>query len=212
LLPLLNIIATGLPALWLIHMGIRGLNPGSPRRQWGAFASGLVLSPVIILILELLALVGFAVLAIIWAALNPNITSQLNSLIFRLQNSATNPDAILRILLPYLLYPGILFVAFAFISVIVPIIEEALKPIGVWFQAGQKLTPAQGFAYGVLCGAGFGLFENLGNTSGGGEAWAILVATRITTFLPLVWLAGHWLPPGVRNVIFGLAPHMPLLS
>jgi hypothetical protein len=183
LLPLLNIIATGLPALWLIHMGIRGLNPGSPRRQWGAFASGLVLSPVIILILELLALVGFAVLAIIWAALNPNITSQLNSLIFRLQNSATNPDAILRILLPYLLYPGILFVAFAFISVIVPIIEEALKPIGVWFQAGQKLTPAQGFAYGVLCGAGFGLFENLGNTSGGGEAWAILVATRITTLL-----------------------------
>jgi hypothetical protein len=76
-----------------------------------------------------------------------------------------------------------LFIAFAFISVIVPLIEEALKPIGVWFLAGQKLNPTQGFAFGVLCGVGFGLFENLGNTSAGGEMWAVLASTRITTLL-----------------------------
>jgi len=182
-LPILNIIANGLPAFWLVYIGIRGLNPGSPRRQWGVFASGLVLSPAIILIMELLALIGYGVLAMLWSVFNPSITSQLQVLILRLQSAAPNQDAILRILLPFLLRPGILFAAFAFISVIVPIIEEALKPIGVWFLAGQKLIPAQGFALGVLCGAGFGLFENLGNTSGGSEAWAILVSTRITTLL-----------------------------
>ena len=183
LLPPLNIIATGLPALWLVYIGTRGLIAGLPRRRWGVFATGLVLSPMIILVLELLVLVGIGVLAILWAVLDPSISNQLNSLVFRLQNSAPNMDAILRILLPFLLHPGILFIAFAFVSVIVPLIEEALKPIGVWFLAGQKLTPAQGFGYGILSGAGFGLFENLGNTSGGGEAWAILASTRITTLL-----------------------------
>jgi len=183
LLPPLNIIATGLPALWLVYIGTRGLIAGLPRRRWGVFASGLVLSPLIILVLELLVLVGIGLLAILWAVLDPNISNQLNSLVFRLQNSAPNMDAILRILLPFLLHPGILFITFAFVSVIVPLIEEALKPIGVWFLAGQKLTPSQGFAYGILSGAGFGLFENLGNTSGGGEAWAILASTRITTLL-----------------------------
>jgi hypothetical protein len=182
-LPLLNIIANGLPTFWLIYIGIRGLNPGSPRRQWGVFASGLVISPAIILVMELLALIGYGILAILWAMFNPSITSQLQVLTTRLQSAAPNQDAIIRILLPFLLRPGILFAAFAFISVIVPLIEEALKPIGVWFLAGQKLTPAQGFAFGVLCGAGFGLFENLGNTSGGGESWAILASTRITTLL-----------------------------
>jgi hypothetical protein len=182
-LPLLNIIANGLPAFWLVYIGTRGLNPGSPRRQWGIFATGLVVSPAVILVIELFALIGYGGLALLWAVFNPSISSQLQVLIFRLQNAAPNQDAIFRILLPILLRPGILFAAFAFISVIVPIIEEALKPIGVWFLAGQKLTPAQGFAFGVLCGAGFGLFENLGNTSGVSDAWAILASTRITTLL-----------------------------
>jgi hypothetical protein len=69
-------------------------------------------------------------------------------------------------------------------------IEEILKPLGVWFLAGQKLTPTQGFVFGILSGAGFGLFENLGNTSSGGAAWAILASTRISTLLLHCFTAG----------------------
>ena len=183
LLPLINIIVNGLTAFWVVYMGIRGLKPGPPKRVWGVFASGLVLGPSIILILELYALIGFGILAFLWAAITPAVSSQLQNLIFRFQNLPSNPDAILQSLLPFLLNPGILFIVFSFVSVIVPIIEEALKPIGVWFLAGKNLNPAQGFAFGVLCGAGFGLFENLGNTSIAGETWALLVSTRITTLL-----------------------------
>jgi hypothetical protein len=111
------------------------------------------------------------------------MSSQLNNLIFRLQTVGPNQEAILRILLPLLSHPGILFVGFALISVIIPLIEETFKPIGVWFLVGQKLTPAQGFAFGILSGAGFGLFENLGNTSGSGEAWVLVASTRISTLL-----------------------------
>jgi hypothetical protein len=85
---------------------------------------------------------------------------------------------------------GVLFLSFAFISVLVPLVEESLKPIGVWFLAGQKITPAMGFGYGVISGAGFGLFENLGNTSAGGDTWALLAATRITTLLLHCFTAG----------------------
>jgi hypothetical protein len=47
-----------------------------------------------------------------------------------------------------------------------------------------------GFGYGVISGAGFGLFENLGNTSGGGETWALIAAARITTLLLHCFTAG----------------------
>jgi len=183
LLPLINIIVNGLTAFWVVYIGIRGLKPGPPKRVWGVFASGLVLGPSIILVLELFTLIGFGILAFLWAAINPAVSSQLQNLIFRFQNLPSDPDAILQSLLPFLLNPGILFIVFSFVSVLVPIIEEALKPIGVWFLAGKILNPAQGFAFGVLCGAGFGLFENLGNTSIGGETWALLVSSRIITLL-----------------------------
>jgi hypothetical protein len=190
LLPPLNIIATGLPALWVIYIGSRGLISGAPRRQWGAFASGLVLGPIIILVLELLLLVGIGILAILWITFNPSLSNQLNGIVVRLQHAAPSTDAVLKILLPLLVNPGIIFLLFTFISVLVPMLEEVFKPIGVWFMAGQKLTPAQGFGYGVLSGAGFGLFENLGNTSGGGAEWALLASSRISTLLLHSFTAG----------------------
>jgi len=190
LLPPLNIIATGLPALWLVYIGTRGLIPGFPRRQWGVFASGLVLGPVIILVLELILLIVVGILALLWVMLDPSLANQLSGLVFHLQSVAPNTDAIIKILVPFLLNPGVLFLVFAFISVLVPMLEEALKPLGVWFLFGQKITPAQGFGYGVLSGAGFGLFENLGNTSSGSEAWALLASTRISTLLLHCFTAG----------------------
>lgn len=190
LLPPLNIIATGLPALWLIYIGTHGLIPGFPRRQWGVFATGLVLGPLIILVLELVLLVGMGIFALLWVMTDPGLSNQLNGLVYRLQSAAPNTDAILKILLPFLVNPGVLFLGFTFISLLVPMLEEALKPLGVWFLYRQKITPAQGFGYGVLSGAGFGLFENLGNTSSGGETWALLASARISTLLLHCFTAG----------------------
>ncbi len=190
LLPPLNVIATGLPALWLVYVGTRGLIPGAPRRRWGVFASGLVLGPVIILVLELILLAVVGILALAWVMLNPSLASQLNVLAIRLRSAGPNLDSILQVITPFLLNPGIIFLAFAFISVLVPLLEELFKPLGVWFLAGQKIIPAQGFGYGVLCGAGFGLFENLGNTSGGAADWALLVSSRISTLLLHSFTAG----------------------
>ncbi len=190
LLPPLNIIATGLPTLWLIYIGTRGLLPAYPRYKWGVFASGLVLGPLIILILELILLVGIGILAILWIMVNPSLAPQLNNLILNLEHAGSDTNAILDALTPFIFNPGIIFLGFATVSVLIPIIEETFKPIGVWFTAGTAIIPAQGFAFGILSGAGFGLFENLGNTSSGGEAWALLAASRISTLLLHSFTAG----------------------
>jgi len=189
-LPPLNIIATGLPALWVIYIGTHGLFLGSPRRQWGVFASGLVLGPLIILILELILLILMGIIALLWVMLNPSLANQLNGVVFRLQTAGSNPDAALKALIPFLVNPGIIFLMFAYISVLIPLLEEALKPIGVWFLSRVKISPAQGFGYGVLSGAGFGLFENLGNTSGGAAGWAVIASARISTTLLHSFTAG----------------------
>ncbi len=190
LLPVLNVLATGLPALWVIYIGTRGLIAGAPRRLWGVFAGGLVLGPFIILVLELVLLAFVGLIALLWVMLNPSLANQLYGIAIQLQNTSPSLDTLIKDFVPFILNPGIIFLGFAFISVLVPLLEEALKPIGVWFLAGQKLNPVQGFAYGILSGAGFGLFENLGNTSGGTTDWALLASTRISTLLLHCFTAG----------------------
>jgi hypothetical protein len=189
-LPFLNIIVTGLPALWVIYFGTRGLLPNKPRYKWGVFASGLALGPLIILVLELILIIIVGIVSILWILINPSLQNQLNSLVFHLRNGITDPQAMINTILPFLLNPVILFLGLASVSVLVPIIEESFKPLGVWFLAGQKITPAQGFGFGVLSGAAFGLFENLGNTSNAGIDWALLAGSRVSTLLLHRFTAG----------------------
>ncbi len=189
-LPSLNIIAAGLPTLWLIYAGTRGLGNSSPKRIWGIFGVGLALGPLIILILELILLIGVGIMVLMWITLNPSLFSQFTSLAFRLQYAAPNTDQVLKIILPYLQQPGVIFIGFAVISVLIPLIEETIKPVALWFLVGQKITPVQGFTYGIISGAAFGLFENLGNASNAVMGWASVVASRMSTLLLHSFTAG----------------------
>jgi RsiW-degrading membrane proteinase PrsW (M82 family) len=189
-LPVLNLLVTGLPILWLVIIGKRGFPGGSPQRQWGIFASGLVVGPSIILLLELLALLVFGLIGIFAITQQPHLMQELMNLATRLRQTSSNPDTWLTILTPYMMQPVIIAAVFIFISIIVPLIEEAFKPIGLWFIAGRNLTPTEGFVGGLLSGAGFALFENLGNTSTGGATWALQAGSRITTALLHIITAG----------------------
>ncbi len=190
LMPPLNIIVTGLPALWLVYIGTRGLLSGSLRYRWGAFAYGLVFAPFISLVIELVLMVGIGVLALLYIMLNPSLSNQLNGLLLSVENAAPNAEQMFNLLVPFLLNPVILIIGFMFMSLLVPLVEETFKPIAVLFMLRHKITPAQGFVYGVLGGAGFGLFENLGNTSGAFDQWALLALARISTLLLHSFTAG----------------------
>lgn len=47
------------------------------------------------------------------------------------------------------------------VSVVAPLVEELLKPIGLLFVMKRLRTPYEGVLYGVACGMGFAIIENL---------------------------------------------------
>jgi hypothetical protein len=182
-LPPIHVVVIGIPVLWLTYLGVRGLPIGSPQRRWGIFGTGLVIGPAIILVLELLALVfvgGFVIGAIY--LFQPALFQELRTLVEIVPQYADRPEEALSLLQPYLFEPIIIFSIFAFVAGVVPVIEELLKPIGVWLFARYIVTPAQGFVAGLLSGAGFALFENL-TLATIGDQWTAAVLVRVSTGL-----------------------------
>jgi RsiW-degrading membrane proteinase PrsW (M82 family) len=95
---------------------------------------------------------------------------------------ASSPEVVIRTLAPYLLQPGIAYLFFVSLAVVVPLVEEVLKPLGVWLLAACKMTPAEGFALGALSGAGYALLESL-MIAIFPEQWLVAVLARIGTGL-----------------------------
>lgn len=179
-LPPLHVLAIGIPILWLVYLGVRGLSVGSPQRDWGAFGAGMTISPILIIILEIAAIMMVIFVGAIYLLFQPDLLNQLELLANRLYYAPPNPQIIQGIISPYLAQPLVVYTIFAFTAVIVPLIEEALKPIGAWLLFRSNLTPTAGFVAGVLGGAGYAIFENI-MFSINISNWIFLVTARTGT-------------------------------
>ncbi len=179
-LPPLHVLAVVIPLLWVVFLAVRGLPQGSPQRAWGVFESGLVIAPALIMVIE----IAFLVLGIagwsVWVSTQPQLLEELTRLFENLDQVRTSPEMVVRLIGPYLMRPGVILAVLVFGAVLVPLVEEALKPIGVWLLVGRGLSPAEGFAAGAVSGAGYALVESLA-ISTSGEAWAGLALARIGT-------------------------------
>jgi hypothetical protein len=180
IIPPLHVLAIGLPIAVLLYFTIRNLPLGSLQRMWGVFGSGLVLAPALILSLEALALIAFMFLGIISIASQPQLVEQLRSLSQWLTTNEPSQEATLQAVAPYLFRPSVILSVLTFGAILVPLIEELIKPMGVWLLVGRNLYPSAGFAAGAISGAGYALFESLVLTSGT-QDWASLVVARIGT-------------------------------
>ncbi len=180
LLPPIHVLAISLPLLWLAYLGVRGLPTGSPQRATGVFASGLAVAPPLILLAEGIAILAGLGAFIAVVSMRPELAESLTSLAERLMAAAPAPEIALRILQPILRSPAVIITALLFGAIIVPLIEEMIKPLGVWLLAGRELTPAEGFTAGVLSGTGFALVESLFMVNSG-QDWAVLAFVRIST-------------------------------
>ena len=189
LLPPLHILAVLLPIWWLVYLGMRGLPTGSPQRAWGVLGSGLVLGPFLILLVEIMVFVFFVVAAAFYLSTRPDFSEEILNLVQRLTEVSQTPGLVLEMVRPYLLQPVVVVGVLIFGAVLVPMIEEFIKPVGVWLLAGAALTPAGGFVAGLLSGAGFALFESLAYTSSA-EDWAFAVVVRIGTAVMHIMTAG----------------------
>lgn len=182
LLPGIHIVAAGIPILFLVYLGTRGKNTGSPQRKWGAVGAGLVLGPLLAMILEITVMIGAIFLFVFYVILNPDLMTAIQTLALKIEMAGDSQEMLMQAVAPYLLKPGVIASILMLLSVIVPLIEEAVKPAAVWLLAGKKLTPSQGFAFGVISGSGFALYENLA-ISMTGEMWATVMIARVGTAL-----------------------------
>ena len=183
-LPPLQIVVVGLPLWWLIEFGRRGLHlSGSgPQRSWGILSAGLLVSPTAATLVELLGMGLILLGLVVWLSAQPGAAEQMTLLAQRLANAGSDPEVLLRILRPIAMTPTVLISMILLTSGLVPLIEELVKPLGLWALAGKNLTPAQGFLFGLLSGAAFALLESLGTlASPSGQGWLTLILGRTGT-------------------------------
>jgi hypothetical protein len=181
-LPPINILVVAIPLWWLVEIGRHGLKSAGPQLTWGVASFGLEITPTVTIILELILLIILGIVAVFWLYSQPGALDQLSRLARQLSNSQVDPEALQRILLPYLQQPVVILSLLVVEAGLIPLMEELLKPLAVWILVWRNLTPADGFVTGLICGSAFGLIESLGNlASVSGSSWIIIVLGRTGT-------------------------------
>ncbi|MDY6846028.1 MAG: PrsW family glutamic-type intramembrane protease [Chloroflexota bacterium] len=161
----INILVAGLPILWVYTSAGRGLKRGLQVRQWRIFGFSLTITPLIVIFLEIMAIAILGGMGALWfyyrTSVDPTLERDLMYLINQVSIYQHDVDALIEILQPYILQPGVIVWVFVLFAGLIPIIEELIKTIALWPMAGCKITPQEGFVGGLLCGAGFALMENV---------------------------------------------------
>jgi len=180
-LPALTLFVIALPIWLFLGAASNGIESGPRWRFFSVLGLSMTLSPFIMVVLELVALAVIIIAGAFYVvATNPQIALEIQSLNIAM-DSAANQEAVMRLLAPYLSNPFLIAVGIGYIALLVPMIEELLKPLAVWLFAKQIDTPAQGFALGALSGAGFALMESLNASADGSMSWAFVVGARTGT-------------------------------
>lgn len=183
------LIGISVPIAGLSWIAIGGLPMGSRRRLWAAFGIGMAGSTFVAMILEYL-LVGVAVIiGGILAAMDPQLQLALQQIMNQV-TSGGDIQNILTNLAPYLTNPLVLILALLFAAVLAPIIEETLKPLAVWLLGKRLHSPAEGFALGALCGAGFAMLEGMQAAGGMSQMIGVGIAARAASSLMHITASG----------------------
>jgi hypothetical protein len=190
LLPVLNLLAVGLPILAYLRIVLNGLPLPAARRGWSLFGASAITAPLLISIFEAFAFLAFLLLFVLYATTTPGLDTALQSVIDTLQTNRSALDSLTKEFATLLLAPGTTVALLGLFSLAIPIIEEALKIILLWFYADRLRSPVEGFVLGVLCGAAFALVENIGFASTGTSDWTIGVFSRATAALPHIFNCG----------------------
>jgi hypothetical protein len=75
--------------------------------------------------------------------------------------------------------PVVVGAAFLVVVMLVPLIEEATKAVGVILRWYRQPNLSQAYLWGLAGGAGFALVEGLFNSLGGLDVWALAVSVRV---------------------------------
>lgn len=180
-----------IPILLFVWIGSKNLSTGSSFRTWGNITFNFSITMPLIIFFELLLILAILVVAGVWISANPDIMNQLMALQERLTEGMIDPAELEEMVFGFLQNPWVLYGSLLLISVFIPLMEELFKPMALWFLAGKKLTPSQGFVGGLIAGACFALLESAGSIGVPTDAeWFTLLLGRTGTGLLHITLSG----------------------
>ena len=178
-LPPFHVIAIAIPpACVLAYVGRRLVLDGvSWRDVILQGASGAFLSTTAAFILEAMAGLGLILAVAMIVSLTPSGQAEIEALLTNLQD----PLWIAKVenLYELLLQPAVALPLALMLVVIIPLIEEPLKPLGMLLLGYRRPTRAQAWLGGLACGAGFALAEGLLNTATSAETWGVIALVRV---------------------------------
>ncbi len=190
ILPVLTVFVI-VPPIWLLFgLGTNRIELGPRWRIFGVLGLSMTIGPVIMIVLELVLLLGMIIIGLIVVAIQQPALLQEIVQLSKIIKQETNQEVILKLLAPYISNTTMIAIALGYIALIVPMIEELLKPLAVWVFAKKIESPAQGFAMGLLSGAAFALIESLNASGDGTVSWPIIVSVRAGTSLLHMTVSG----------------------
>ena len=180
-----------IPLVFLILIGSKNLSLGSSNRSWGAVGFNFFATMPIILTIEIFIFGLIILLIVFWLMNQPDLLRMIMQYSEQLSTGQLDPQIAEQLLVNLFKNPIALNGSIFVIAFLVPIIEEFFKPMALWFLAGKKLTPAQGFVGGMIAGACFATLETLGAIgSPTDQSWFFLLIGRMGTGLLHVTLSG----------------------
>lgn len=182
ILPIANLLAAGLPIAVLTAFALNHIRVGPPWRAWSIFGIGMTVGPFLLIITEVMLVALVFVLFLLYVGVTPGMPAAIQQFAEQVQ-SAPDEEHLLRLVTPIWTSPLTLLITLLVLAIGMPIVEELLKPIGVWLFADHISSPGEGFALGILSGAGYALFETLELSTQAGLNWAGLMIARSGTGL-----------------------------
>ncbi len=176
--PLLHVVAAVMPSVIILGLVARSL---SGLTRWRDMvlqtSSGAFVATAISFFLETIAGLGLLAVAVAVVALQPGGQELLESLLDQMKSpTALEDPAFLSSLAQS---PVVIGLALLVLAVVVPLIEEATKTLGVGLLSYRRPSMAQAFLWGLAGGAGFALTESLLNTLMGLDGWLLSMLSRV---------------------------------
>ena len=179
-LPIFHILAISLPVAFFLSLALRKTSQPFPQQRWMSFNLGMGLAPLLILIFESLAMIVFIIVFAFWIGNQPDLLKELEYLISQFRQTPPSSEAILKFLQPSLSQPGMITGIIVFTSIVIPMIEEAIKPLGVYFLHRKIQNELDGFILGALSGGGYALLESFLISSTNVD-WTLTILSRSAT-------------------------------
>ena len=186
-----TVFSIALPVWWLVEFARRGLERPTPSREWGTLTIGLTLSPLSIMIIEMMLVIAVFLVILVILGFQPGTLDQLLALSGSLELSQGGMEALDQLLIDLAQNPIVASGIFLVIGVVAPFTEELLKPLGVWLHLRPSFSAKEGYILGLISGGAFALLESAGMVSQiPSQDWTMAILLRSATGLLHIGLSG----------------------